>query len=475
MAMLCLLFEVIMKKKFQVILSISMFILLSLGWAAYTLITHNHVYEELVTQVLKDNRVIGEAVVKLLKKTSITGQSRAEVAQSLQNICNEIMLPNKGYLCAIGADGYLIAAPGFNKDMKVDMKSTPLITPAGRRMTIKDLAKGQDFEGLAFTDKPAKTDIIVMMPIHHLGIQLMIHQNRNAVKTHALQQVKFLIPVGILAALLMGICIFFLVDRLVARYESRLQQLNKELTDSNRELLQASKQRKEFLHILSHDLTNPLGSIISLSEKLCTRATAADLKEVKHNGQLIRTSASHGLGVIQMVRQMQDLEARKLDLQLKPVDLKNVSEMAYRIMERKFYDKKIQLINKIPENLTVIAEIYSLCNTVFTNLLSNAVKFSHRSSSVEISAWQEEGFVKVAFVDSGIGMPDEILSQLFEITPQTLRPGTDGEIGTGFGMPLVKRLVEVYGGSISVISCQQDSQDDSITCGTTMTLRLRSQ
>jgi signal transduction histidine kinase len=457
-----------------------MFLLLSVGWAGYTLLTHNHVYKELVNQVLKDNRVIGEAVVALLKKTDISGQTKEEATESLKNICNEIMLPNKGYLCAIDREGILIAAPGLKEGAKISMNQAAIVSTDGKRMVIGDLDKKQEFEGIVFPDIPDKTDIVVMMPIPHLGVQLMIHQNRNAVKARALQQVKFLVIVGVLAALFMGICIFFLVDRLVARYENRLEQLNRELTRSNRELLQAGKQRKEFLHILSHDLTNPLGSIISLSEKLCTPATAKNQKEVKHNSQLIRTSASHGLGIIQMVRHMQDLEARKLDLELKPVDLRNVSEMAFRIIERKFYQKKIQFINKIPENLKVVAETYSLCNTVFTNLLSNAVKFSYRSSSVEVSARQEGKHVEVVFEDYGIGIPDDILPRLFEITPQTLRSGTEGEIGTGFGMPLVKQLVEVYGGSIAVDSRAQPDDDESDTpgknnYGTTVTLKLRTQ
>ncbi|MCP5045596.1 MAG: HAMP domain-containing histidine kinase [bacterium] len=466
-----------MKKKFQIILSLSMFLILLMGVGGYTTITYGHIYDELVTQVLKDNRVVGETVIRLLKEHKVEGKSADEVAEILQGMCEEILLPNDGFICAIDTDGFLVAAPGIKKGVKVDMNETKLAPVDEEKARIlRELRGEEEFQGIATFTQPVHTDIVVMMPVGKAGVRLMVHQNRDAVQTRAVHQVKPLIIIGIIVAMVLGFATFLLVNRLVARYENKLQDLNQELTQSYQELTSVDNQRKEFLHLLSHDLTHPLGSIVTASEALCSMGISGDSKTLdpklfREHGRLIRSSASHSLGMIHLVREMQDLEARKLNLELKPVDLRNVSDLASKILARKFYEKKINLINTVPDHLPVVAEMYSLCNTVLTNLLSNAVKFSHRGSSVEVSAARDGETVKLSVSDSGIGMSPDVLSGLFDITPGTLRPGTEGETGTGFGMPMIKRLVEVYGGSITVDS--RELSDDCDQCGTVVTIYLK--
>jgi signal transduction histidine kinase len=458
-----------MKKKLQVILSSSMFLLMLAGFTLYTFITYRHIYNGLVQQVVKDNRVVGKSVIKLLNETKISGKSPEEVAKSLQGICEDILLPNKGFLCAVGADGFLLAAPGLKQGMKVDMRDTRLFALNGETgARLLDLGKDNDFAGFAEMQQPLHTDIVVMLPIRSLGIRLMVHQNRGAVQERALGQIKPLILIGIGVALVLGLSTFLLVDRLVVRYENKLEHLNRELTQTNRELSGVNQQRKEFIHILSHDLTHSLKSILYESEKLPDKPALADKDSLQYCRKLIHAGASQSLGIINLVKQMQALEARKLSLELKPVDLRHLVDLAHKILERQFYQKKIQLINKVPEDLAVIAETHSLCNTVLTNLLSNAVKFSHRGSNVEVSASVEGEKVKLTIADSGIGMPPDILTNLFHITHETLRPGTRGENGTGFGMPMVKRLIEIYGGSISVDSSEQTNESGQ--CGTIVTI-----
>ena len=451
-----------MKKKFQIILSISMFVILLSGSGVHTLISYKHIYDELVAQVIKDNRVIGNAVIKLLNKVENGSDegSAEKFATSLQHMCNEILLPNKGFLCAVGADGFLLAAPGLKKGTRVDMAQTRLSGVNNKKIfLLKDI--GSDFEGIYKPGAPGGSDIIVTMPIKSSGVKLMIHQNQGAVRDRALKQAKPLLLIGFAVSLLLAFGAFFMVNRLTNRYENKLEQ-------SNRELTQLNDQRKELLHILDHDLTNPLNAILAAMEKLCPHLNT-DHPSAQCS-QLIYTSANHGLGVIQLVRRMQALEARKFTLDLKAVNLRSIAEMAYKIMERKFYDKKIQFSNRIPENLEVMAEKYSLCNTVLTNLLSNAVKFSPKGSDVTLNARREKESVILTITDCGIGIPPQILSRLFEITPDTIRPDSNGKMGTGFGMPLVKRLVEVHQGSISVQSFEQG--DPSGQCGTTIEIIL---
>lgn len=468
-----------MKKRFQIVVSVSMFLVLLAGFAVYTVITYEHLYWQLVEQVILDNKVIGKSIIKLLTENNF-GKSDEQLISSLKSICNDILLPNKGYICAIGPEGYLLAAPGYDGESRVDMGNIRLsYLEDNKTVVFRQLKKNAGFEGMADFPQPIHTDIVATMPIADSGIRLMVHQNKDVVQDRAFNQVQPLFLAGGLTALLLGGLTFFMTNRLTLRYENKLEALNGQLAQTNTQLSDANRRRQEFLHILSHDLTNPLSSIINASEKLCPgksrgkNTDLADLQNLQECGNIIHSSASQSLGVIQLVRRMQDLEERKFSLELKPVDPRNMAEMAFRILERQFHKKKIHFVNAIPEGMKVMSETYSLCNTVMTNLLSNAVKYSFRGSRVEIAARREDRNILITITDNGIGIPPDILSDLFDITPHILRPGTEGETGTGTGMPLVKRLVELYGGDITVQSAVQSTGSDRENdCGTTITISL---
>ena len=124
-----------------------------------------------------------------------------------------------------------------------------------------------------------------------------------------------------------------------------------------------------------------------------------------------------------------------------------------------YEEKGVALQTELPASLPSIRVDAERMTQVMINLLGNAVKFSPSASTVRITATQavdHESPVELSIIDSGIGMPPDILEHLFEPGKNTTRPGTDDESGTGFGMPLVRRFVQAYGGSIEVLSRDRD-------------------
>jgi signal transduction histidine kinase len=180
------------------------------------------------------------------------------------------------------------------------------------------------------------------------------------------------------------------------------------------------------------------------------------------------------VGILELVKKMQALESGKMVLELKPVNLKGIIDVSGKILERKIFAKKIRLKTTVPADIFVIAEIYSFSNSVLNNLITNAVKFSPKTSTIEISAVREGETVTLTVRDRGIGMPDEIKKNIFNVSYKTNRRGTDGETGTGFGMPLVKKFVEAYGGSITIDSTEKTTAaDGDDNHGTVVTVRMK--
>ena len=171
-----------------------------------------------------------------------------------------------------------------------------------------------------------------------------------------------------------------------------------------------------------------------------------------------------------MVRKIRSIDEQKLDLVLTPVNLSHALEESLDILKDNYSHKNINLISDIPKDIQIKAERISLINSVLNNILTNAIKFSYPDSEILIQAKNKKGSIILTIQDFGIGMPEKIKNNLFKVTEATSRQGTSGESGTGFGMPLLIRFLDVYSATIAIESkCERESPEDH---GTTVTITL---
>lgn len=123
------------------------------------------------------------------------------------------------------------------------------------------------------------------------------------------------------------------------------------------------------------------------------------------------------------------------------------------VFEAKLLDKGIKLNYEDKLNGAKLdAEIVSLTNNVTNNLVSNAIKFSFKNDTINIVAKDDGDRIKVEISDPGTGIPSELVDKIFDPDVHTSRKGTEGEKGTGFGLPIVKEYLDMYGASIEVKS-----------------------
>ena len=106
------------------------------------------------------------------------------------------------------------------------------------------------------------------------------------------------------------------------------------------------------------------------------------------------------------------------------------------------------------------------------NVFTNALKFSPRDGVIYITANKQDGLVNLSICDNGIGIPESLLANLFDYGKMISRPGTEGESGTGFGMSLMKKFVEAFGGEIEVLSRDVESYPND--SGTDICISLKS-
>jgi len=248
---------------------------------------------------------------------------------------------------------------------------------------------------------------------------------------------------------------------LLARVNTQISL--KKATDT---VAQTSKDRKELLHILCHDLTNPIGFVSGVME--LSKDDPSMLEQMKEH---IEKSMHNSLEIIKLVRMMMAIEDEKINLETALFGLEAMIRDSITMLDLKAKGKNITFDMAIPEGQQVRVERVSFVNSVINNILTNALKFSEQGSKIKISATEDNGKVNLKIKDSGVGMSEKLLADLFDIKKKTSRTGTAGETGTGFGMPLMKKFVHAYGGEIKIYSCEKSAGGDN---GTEITLILDS-
>lgn len=219
--------------------------------------------------------------------------------------------------------------------------------------------------------------------------------------------------------------------------------------------------------ILSHDIKNLMTLAQSGIDMMSTLGPAVGSEDrvFFDKGFNYASTAITRIGaLVSNVLELQSLDDQKLKLNLMPVSLYKVLEESKLIFSDKLKEKQITLEVTCDLNVVVLADPSSLATSVINNLISNAIKFSNKESKIMIQAAGVGSFVRVVIRDYGIGMRADLLSKVFSKTEQTSRPGTMQEKGTGFGMPIVKKYMELYGGQIQLQSRSIDeSPNDSGT------------
>lgn len=239
-----------------------------------------------------------------------------------------------------------------------------------------------------------------------------------------------------------------------------------ELKKSRELILEKNKESAELLHVLSHDLLNSFWGI----KGFCEIAESKD--DLWRNRELIIKSASNGLNLIDLIKQLRYVEEKGNDIPLSSISLSRLVFESVHMLSSRIKDKKIEIISDVEKDIHVLVEETSFLNSVINNLLTNSIKFSLPGGRIEIfSRDSGSNNITLTIKDYGIGMPPSILNNIFNVNKVTTRTGTGGEKGTGFGMPIVKKFLHIYGGDIHIHSVEKS--EETAIHGTTTILTLR--
>jgi signal transduction histidine kinase len=223
-----------------------------------------------------------------------------------------------------------------------------------------------------------------------------------------------------------------------------------EIQDKSRQLEVASRHKSEFLANMSHELRTPLNAIIGFSEVLVQGLFGEVNEKQREYLHDVIGSGQHLLSLINDILDLSKIEAGRMELELSTFSFRDALQSGVTIVRERASRHNITLAVKVSDELVLVEADERKVKQIMYNLLSNAVKFTPDGGRVDVTASRDNGEVRVEVRDNGIGIAETDQARIFEEFQQVGRERS--REGTGLGLTLTKRFVELHGGRITLES-----------------------
>jgi signal transduction histidine kinase len=246
---------------------------------------------------------------------------------------------------------------------------------------------------------------------------------------------------------------------------------NKRLQESRRVVEEILLEKESLLRILTHDLTNTIVSATAYAKIVQRRSDALTKEEIVQNISEIRISLEQAHELMEFTRKILAIQSGKIEMPLQVHDLCPLAEESVHMFREFAHQKGVEIrLVSGDEPVMAVVEPVIFKNSILNNLMSNAIKFSLPGETAEIALRREGNVIKVSVSNKGPCILAHAGKDLFVPTIGTSTPGTMGERGTGFGLPLVEQFIKKMHGSVHWESVPMDPKG---VCRTTFELSLQ--
>lgn len=273
----------------------------------------------------------------------------------------------------------------------------------------------------------------------------------------------FFISAGVLVLTIIGIILILLQKARKAESVAKLaandtQKLNDKLEIALKKAETASLAKTRFLNNMSHDIRTPMNAILGYAQLMGDELKGKDLPETSEHLKKLQQSGSLLLSIINNVLDMAQIESGKMEIDENYARIEDIRQTLFEIFEDEAKKKNLELHYTINiEHEHILTDITKV-KEIFVNILSNAIKYTPSGGSVMLNidelACDEPGYmiVRTSVSDTGIGMSRDYLTKIFDAFTRERNTTKSKITGSGLGMSIVKKYVDLLGGTIEVES-----------------------
>lgn len=245
----------------------------------------------------------------------------------------------------------------------------------------------------------------------------------------------------------------FQQEEVLARVKAHLTicQLQQDLQQKNQALEEANASKDKFFSIIAHDLRSPFTGLLGITDILAQEIDNYSKDNIKKMLLKLKSSAERLFKLLENLLTWSRIQRGTLEHCPQQLPLHDMVAHNIMLFASTADQKQISLQNTVNDGELVYADAEML-DTILRNLLSNGIKFTPQGGTITIASDQAEDHVLISVTDTGIGIREDMIADLFRIDVKYQRRGTDGETGTGLGLVLCKELVEQNGGTIRIES-----------------------
>ncbi|MCD6091690.1 MAG: response regulator [Bacteroidales bacterium] len=236
--------------------------------------------------------------------------------------------------------------------------------------------------------------------------------------------------------------------------EKMVKLSNKQLADSEKEMRESNETKDKFFSIIGHDVKTPASIIASYSNLLLEEYEEMDKEEILEILKIIQKSSLRTIELLKNLLEWAKVQTGSISFHPESVNICDTISEEIDFASNLWGKKNISILYTPKGNNFMYAD-KNMVRTVFRNLFSNAIKFTPEKGSIQLNiekSFVDKNFIKVSIQDTGIGISEKMLPNLFSIKENYSSEGTSGEKGTGMGLLFCKEFVDIQGGKIQAES-----------------------
>ena len=244
--------------------------------------------------------------------------------------------------------------------------------------------------------------------------------------------------------------------------QQELQISNDQLQRSEKYLREANVTKDTFFSILAHDLRSPFNGLLGLADIIIESFDTLSREEILDCSQGIKRSAEAVYNLLENLLNWSRFQRNVMDFQPKEILFFPFVTNICMLYQAQAEQKNIDIHLQGPQDISIYAD-KNMLNVIIRNLVSNALKFTPDGGNVTLSAQERENKIYIKIEDTGIGIPEDTLPNLFRLDKKTSTTGTAEESGSGLGLPLCKDMIEKHNGTIQVSSTEGKGSSFELT------------